>query len=146
LLEALRASAPSEPGAPGDHKESLQDDRGNQTDLFVVAPAEQEIAAAAKDGGLVTVIALHGLGGNGRQLLPALRAIAPKGKTLVPAPTAQKIPQGLENDDAPIFDIGSPHWWVYKSARSYPLEALRLARRHYKIDPDRVFLVGYSMG
>src|SRR5262245_24809409 len=49
LLEALRASAPSEPGAAGDHKESLQDDRGIQTDLFVVAPGEQDIAAAAKD-------------------------------------------------------------------------------------------------
>jgi predicted esterase len=147
LLAALRAPRELAPGyKAGEQKTALTDDHDTKTDLFSLLPPEEEVKAAAKDGGLTCMVVLHGLGGNGKQFLSLAKRLAPKERCVILSPTAQKLPQGLENDDVPIFDIGVPHWWAYKTPRSFPLEALRQARRSLPIDPDKVVLLGYSMG
>lgn len=162
-LLAARATLPAEEG-----EVELTDAQGRKTTLQVRAPK-----SPAPASGYPVMIVLHGLRGEGKQLLPLARKLASDG-TLLLAPTAQYLDPARENEDmweelgkpveeAPENDKGAqrreqfqrllklardqvfPHWWSYK-ADAFPLQALAWAHQHYTIDPERVVLLGYSMG
>lgn len=161
-------SAPGSGGTSELRQATLVDRQGRKTTLEVRAP---EAAPPAR--GYPVVIALHGLRGEGRQLLPLARKLAPP-EALLLAPSAQYLPAEAENEDmweelgkpveeAPEDDPAArrrerfqrllrlardqvfPHWWSYKDD-AFPLQALAWARQRWPIDPDRVVLLGYSMG
>jgi predicted esterase len=147
LQGALRGARPHVAAAFGSSKIPLEDGHGRKTDLYTQTPGERDADAAASAGGCTTVLALHGRTLDGSSILDLGRHLGPAGRTIVLAPTAQKLPAGFEPDDlSRTFMASVSHWWMETSARSFPLEALRLAKRRYPIDTDRVLLFGYSMG
>ncbi|HZU98074.1 MAG TPA: alpha/beta hydrolase-fold protein [Planctomycetota bacterium] len=147
FLKALKHARPHLSVDFGSSKVPFEDGHGRKTDLHVRAPSESEAISSMREGGCVCVIALHGRTLDGSSHIPIARKIGPEGRTVVLGPTAQKLPKGMEPDSlSKAFLDSVPHWWLYDSTRSFPMEALRWAKRRFPIDTDRVFLSGYSMG
>lgn len=147
LYKALKAIRPHVAAPVGSTKGSLEDGHGTKTDLYTVTPGEGDLVASAREGGCVCVLSLHGRTLDGSSLQGLARTLGPAGRTIVLGPTAQKLVPGCEPDDVSKSFLDSiPHWWDERSPRSFPLEALRQAKRRYPIDTDRVILFGYSMG
>ena len=160
-------ATPGSGGAQGRHQATITDAKGRATPLEVVVPSTPPPAA-----GYAVVIALHGLGGKGKQVLPVATRLAPA-DAIVLAPSAQYLAPEEENED--MWEVGKdvpqtesddpkerrkealrrlvraardqvfPHWWSYRDD-SFPLQALAWASQRYPIDRDRVVLIGYSMG
>lgn len=134
-------------GAPtGDHEVELEDRHGRKTDLQVRMPTD-----GPGERGYGVVVLLHGLGGNSKQGLEIGRNFIPPHSILV-APSAKEPPQDAGYEDLRTAGAyGVPimkrfkHWWSYRED-AFPLLALDHVRRRYRIDPDRVILLGYSMG
>jgi predicted esterase len=148
LLVTLREPRrPEAPPVPGVQSVELHDGHGRKTDLKLVAPSAAAIASRAK-AGLGLVVLLHGLKGSAEQVLPYAEELAATDEVVVAAPSAQPLPAGIGPEDGCPDMIAKkfPHWWLYESNRSFPLEAIRKARELYPIDPDRVVLCGVSMG
>lgn len=166
LLDVL----PTQPGAPGEQALELTDPHGTRTDLVVSIPP-----APRADGRYGLIVILHGLRGNERQLLAFGQKIAPPGY-IVAAPEAQWLAPERDGEDASAIRemLGGaggeaprgdgedakrrmqqaiegaqrallPHWWGYKGD-GFPLLTVDAVRRRWPVDPDRVLLVGYSMG
>ncbi len=131
----------------GERNIPLKDGHGRTTDLEVVAPATGSIGRAKNGVGLLVL--LHGLKGNGRQVVPfAQQVVQQHPDVVVVAPSAQALPAGQGPEDGIPGALGKsfPHWWLYASPRSFPLEALKWAKKNFPIDHDRVVLCGVSMG
>jgi predicted esterase len=163
--ELLAGALPLERGAVGEQRVSLTDPHGQKTDLILIVPD-----APRADGRYGLLVVLHGLRGNAEQLVPFARRVAPPG-FIVAAPEAQFIPAARDAEDAAILGdvLGAgagaepgrnddtrnmldqarralfPHWWGY-GEDGFPLLAVDAVRRGWSIDPDRVVLMGYSMG
>ena len=144
-LAELQARYPDLEGPRYGHTAELTDPHGRTTTLTVSIPAQPRA-----DGRYSVLVALHGIRGWGERFAGLARKLAPPG-TIVLAPSAQFLPADLEaQDDFPFPDEAArrdrlPHWWSAR-ADSFPLLALDYVRRRYPIDPDRVLLLGYSMG
>jgi poly(3-hydroxybutyrate) depolymerase len=147
LLDTLRAPArPADDPVPGVHTVDLKDGHGRATDLLIVAPTAEQIKAHAQKG-LGLVVCLHGLGGSSRQAQNVATRLAATGDVVAVAPSAKPLPQGEGTDDDGIPELfKNKHWWAYENPRSFPLEAIRVARSLYPIDTDRILLSGMSMG
>ncbi len=130
LLRSCEPPAPL-PVPRGEGRVTLKAGDGRTTDLWIYVPQGYRGKRTWP-----AMICLHGRGGNGRQMTAFARAVAERYGYLVFAPTARKFPGML-----PLH----PHWWRY-TEDAFPLEALRWARKHYRLDDDRVLLLGYSMG
>jgi predicted esterase len=128
-------------GPQDDHTIKLTDGFGRESHAIVRMPS-----TTRDDGRYSVLIALHGLGGNSKQLLPFATRVVSKG-TIVIAPGALRLSKEQEAEDT--FGVGLtsqlPHWWSVKP-HSFPLKALAYLKRHYPIDTDRVSVLGYSMG
>ncbi|MCA8922187.1 MAG: hypothetical protein KDD82_10290 [Planctomycetes bacterium] len=145
--ERARAWRGPQDGAPGRSQVKLTDAAGRRSELVIEAP---EVPAA--DGRYGLLISLHGLGRDWRAILGPARAIAGP-HMIVVAPNAQRpsaetpfedleaLPPGLAEGVRNRF----PHWWAYREG-SFPLMALDVLKAKFPIDPDRVLLLGYSMG
>ncbi|MHC5080378.1 MAG: carboxylesterase family protein [Planctomycetota bacterium] len=132
LARALRAWKPAPPPPfHGAEKRPLRATDGRETDLWVYIPKDYR-----GEKPWPCLVALHGRGANGKQMVDLCRKAADRFGYLVVSPTAKTFPAML-----PIH----PHWWKY-SADGFPLEALRWAKRNLWVDEDRVLLIGYSMG
>lgn len=170
--ELVRSLYPTAPTLePGEHRLELEDPHGTRTDLVVVVPG-----APRADGRYGLLVVLHGLRGQADQLVPFARRVAPPGyvvaaptaQFLPPAREAEngRLLQafglaGADEDDPGDGDDERrqrarraieqahramlPHWWGYE-ADGFPLLAIDEVRRRVPVDPDRVLLVGYSMG
>lgn len=137
LLSTVRRKA----NKTRNHTIKLVDGFGRKSVAHVIMPSTPR-----DDGTYGIMVALHGLGGNARQLVPFVTQIAPKG-TIVICPGAQRLAKEMENEDVPGVGLSSrlPHWWSYK-ASSFVLKSLDYVKRNYPIDTNRVYLLGYSMG
>lgn len=139
-LDVVTTLAPQE-GPVEDHTVDLIDGFGRKSHALVRLPSTPR-----DDGRYGVLIALHGLGGNSKQLLPFAARVAPKG-TIVVAPGAMRLTKEQENEDT--FGLGLTsrlqHWWSVKP-HSFPFKALEYLKQHYRIDTDRVCVLGYSMG
>jgi len=129
LLREWKPSGP--PPVKGSGKVPFQGQDGRKTELWVHVPESYDPAKP-----MPLILALHGRGGNGRQMTDLCRAAAERYGYLVVAPSAKKFDGML-----PIH----PHWWKY-TEDGFALCALRWARKHYHVEDDRVLLLGYSMG
>ncbi len=147
LLAFLRETRRPDAFKGGHQTLDLADGHGRKTDLEVVAPSTEAIQSRAK-AGLGLVVLLHGIKGNGKQMLPFAEELAATNEVVAIAPSAQPLPAGLGGEDGiPATMMKAfPHWWLYESNRSFPLEAIKKARSLYPIDPDRIVLCGVSMG
>lgn len=121
----------------GEHRLSIRDAAGTETDLVVRVPEGR-----APPEGFPLAVLLHGLGGSSRQLIEPFGDPLVEAGFVVAAPTATR--PDPPNEDA-ITERLTLHWWSYRPG-SFPLVAIRESRRLAPIDPDRVLLVGYSMG
>jgi poly(3-hydroxybutyrate) depolymerase len=91
------------------------------------------------------VVALHGLGGNPRQILgyPRFAELADKHGYLLAAPMGYS-PRGwygarpLTRSDGPAD--------LQELSEKDVMNVLDLVRKDYSVDPDRVYLLGHSMG
>jgi predicted esterase len=126
---------------------TLRDRHGRSTDASIGVPKKP-----GTSGRYGALILLHGLGGNASQVFKFGRALAPKDMIVI-APSAQKTWDGQKYEDLrtaaaftklPIMEK-FPHWWSYQPD-GFPLLALDHLLAHYPIDPERVVLLGYSMG
>jgi predicted esterase len=147
LAEAIRAGRPVENGKTGRHEWKLKDAYGRETDLYVVVPKGYD---RSKPAGVIVL--LHGLGGNGTQLLGDSRgglytAFAEGNNLILLAPTAQKEPADAKSEDDPSGLVGNnmKHWWCYRPG-GFVFRGLRELKKQYAVDDDRVILSGYSMG
>ncbi|MEM7264210.1 MAG: alpha/beta hydrolase-fold protein [Planctomycetota bacterium] len=120
---------------PVEEKRKLRDEFDRNTDLFVVIPP--------KPRGVLFL--LHGLGGNGRQLIDHYKPWAAERGLIIAAPTAKRPPNAAKNEDWTEASGNLPHWWSYQPG-GFVLSALKQLKRQYPIDEDHVFLSGYSMG
>ena len=142
LLEARRVEAQR---GPGSHEVELKDAHERASTAFLRVPQQ-----TLPDGRYSVVIMLHGLGGNGRSTFDLAANLTPE-HAIVIGPTALKPDKADAPEDLPPGDISKmisrqfPRWWSYRQ-RSFPLQALRYLRSNFPIDPDRVVLIGYSMG
>ena len=142
LLETRRVEATR--GA-GSHEIELTDRHGRASTAFLRVPEK-----TLPDGRYTVVIMLHGLGGNGRSTFDLAASLTPE-HALVVGPTALQPDKADAPEDLPPGDVSKlisrqfPRWWSYRQ-RSFPLQALRYLRSNFPIDPDRVVLIGYSMG
>lgn len=126
----------------------LVDGLGRTTDLYVIVPKKRP----AKGYGLL--ILLHGLGGQGQQLIPAYEKFAKKNGLVIAAPSAKRLPgagqkgpggvKAQANEDTRGLEV-LQHWWAYRKY-GFPMQALSFLRRRLKLDNDRILLSGYSMG
>ncbi|MHC5040644.1 MAG: carboxylesterase family protein, partial [Planctomycetota bacterium] len=132
LAELLRNGPPARrPLFHGRKKFSLRGGDGRDTDLWVYVPE-----AYRGEKSWPCIVALHGRGGNGRQMISMAQAVADRWGWILLAPSAKKF-----DDMLPIH----PHWWKY-TEDGFVLPALRWGKRRFNIDDDRVLLLGYSMG
>ncbi len=141
LVEAIRAGRPSGETRGGQFVVPIEDARGRKSELHVAIPK-----AYKPDGTWGILLLLHGLGGDGEQLLGAWVSRAAKERYIVIAPSAQKEPEDSDNEDNAFGAAGAllPQWWDYRGG--FPMAALSWAKRNYAHDADRVVLTGYSMG
>ena len=131
-----------------DHDVTLREPGAQETDCRLVFPKD----GPDEQGRYGVVVLLHGLGGSSKQGLEIGAAMAPPHAILV-APSAKTPPgDGAGAEDLRTSGaVGIPvmkrfkHWWSYRED-GYPLLALEHVRRRYPIDPNKVLLVGYSMG
>lgn len=92
------------------------------------------------------VVALHGLGGDCRQMTQILGPFVDTTGVILASPTATDPP-----DVSPfVRDVVwrmSPRrqWWCCEQV-GFPIEAVRAVKRRFNVDEDRVFVTGYSMG
>ncbi|MHC4600056.1 MAG: carboxylesterase family protein [Planctomycetota bacterium] len=132
LARVLRRWRPAGP-APfhGRKKFALRGADGRKTDLWAYVPQAYQGKKAWP-----CIVALHGRGGNGRQMITMARFVADRWGWILLAPSAKKF------DGMPPIH---PHWWKY-TQEGFPLAALRWGKSRLFIDDDRVLLLGYSMG
>lgn len=129
----------------GMHEIKLKDGFERDSTAFLHVPKKPR-----KDGRYGVVIMLHGLGGNGQKVFELAASLCPKGSIVV-GPTALKPDKREVCEDLPPGDLSKmisrqfPRWWSY-GQRSFPLQALRHLRSNFPIDPNRVVIIGYSMG
>src|SRR5262249_33279455 len=107
LWKALKSPRPREaPFAPG--KVPPEDGHGGTAALVTLLPS-----GVADPGGCTAVISLHGRTLDGSSALGIGSRLRPPGRTIVLAPTAQKLPAGFEPDDIGKSFLDSvPHWWM----------------------------------
>lgn len=169
----LRAARPTGEARPGEHTLALVDPHGVRTDLVVVLPEQPR--PDGRYGLLVTLHGLRGdarqLLPFARRIAPPGFIVAcPTAQHLPPereAEDAALLGQALGLVGAPEDDGGEgpdaerrrrlrrlaenatrsalPHWWGYEHD-GFPLLAADEVRRRWPVDPDRVLLLGYSMG
>lgn len=130
-----------------DHEVTLHDAHKRETDLQVLLPPD----GPDERGRYGVVILLHGLGGDSKQGLTVGRSFLPP-HTLLIAPSAKEPPADAGYEDLRTAGAaGIPvmkrfkHWWSYRED-AFPLLGLDHVKRRYKIDTNRVMLIGYSMG
>lgn len=130
-LAAARAFAPAPgaPDAPGRHSvlaELPVLDGSEATTVHLYLPEGRDPALPAP-----LILALHGAGGDGAQMLGEWRSAADALGAIVVAPTDPQAGGGYA---------------FTPRERAAALAALRWARRHYEVDEDRVHLAGASRG
>ena len=142
VLKAIRAGRPVAKAKTGRFQLEVKDDFGRTTDVIVRVPGKY---SPRRPAGVIFV--LHGLGGNSSQLIDLYRNYMNKHGLIVVAPTAQKPPEEGANEDRPppIISGRMPHWWYYRDGNFLFVMLSRL-KKEYRIDENRVFLSGYSMG
>jgi predicted esterase len=138
LVEAIRRGRPLAEAVTGETKERLTDAFGRETDLWIIVPKSYD---RTKPAGVF--LALHGLGGTGAQLKDLWAAYAAEHNFIIAAPSAQKEPPDLKNEDTGGREL--KHWWCYREG-GFPLSALSVLKKRYAIDENSVILTGYSMG
>jgi predicted esterase len=170
--DLLVRAGPTGEGAPGERKLDLIDRHGTKTDAIVVVPDAPR--ADGRYGMLIVLHGLRGnarqLLGFAQQVAPpGYIIVAPTAQFIPPDREAEDgalIGQafglagaatgGDEKDDAErrrrarelmesAHRAALPHWWGYETD-GFPLLAEDEVRRRWPIDPDRVVLMGYSMG
>jgi predicted esterase len=148
VAEALRKGRRRFEEAPSSEANRIEDGLGRGTDLYVVIPSKRPKA------GYGVIILLHGLGGNGQQLLGQYRSFAQSQGMVLLSPSAQKLPGGgqpgpsgkpTEANEDSMGREPMQHWWHYRSS-GFALRALSWIKRRLPIDTDRVVMSGYSMG
>jgi predicted esterase len=148
LLAALRGPrAPTAPVVGGHQSVTIQDDYNETTDLQIEAPPTAQIQAQAQKG-LGLVLMLHGLGGNAGQTVGLGTELAATNQVVAVGPSAKNLPPGFAPEDGCPASIASqfPMWWMYADPNAFPMQAIKTACSMYPIDPERVVLVGASMG
>lgn len=150
VLKAIRSGRrPSSPLSAGTHEKTIKDDYGRSTDLNIVVPSGR---SPKKGFGLL--ILLHGLGGNGKQLIPQYESFAKKKRLIIIAPSAKKLPSGgakgpngqsLPGNEDTMGREMLQHWWLYRD-NGFVLNGLSYIKKNAFIDTDRIYLSGYSMG
>jgi predicted esterase len=150
VLKAIRAGRKSfKTLSAGSHSETIKDAYGRSTDLNIVVPSGR-----APRNGFGVFILLHGLGGNGRQLIPQYQSFASQKKLIIIAPSAQKLPgvgsngpngKALPGNEDTRGQEWLQHWWLYRNT-GFALRGLAYIKKHAVIDSNRVYMSGYSMG
>ena len=145
LVATLRTTPRFEEMVGGERNVPLKDGHGTASDLEIVAPATSSITRAKQGVGLL--ILLHGIKGNGRQIrFYAEKIVASHPDVVCIAPSAQPPSEAPEDGIPASLSKTFPHWWMYASPKSIPMTALRMAKKMFPIDHDRVVLCGASMG
>lgn len=150
LLKTIRAGRrPKQALSSGTHKKTIKDGFGRSTDLNIVVPSGK-----SPKKGFGVLILLHGLGGNGRQLVPQYQSFASKKRLIIIAPSAQKLPGGgsagpngesLPGNEDTMGREMLQHWWLYRDS-GFALKGLSFIKKNAFIDTNRVYMSGYSMG
>ena len=130
---------------PGTKRVEIEDAYGRSTEVTVIVPRSYKPAKNASG----VIMCLHGLGGEGDQVVDLYRSFAEDQGMLLVCPTAQPLPADRPHPDSQVMQqfpqLSSTHWWSYWSG-NFPLTLLRHLSREYRLDRDRVVLSGYSMG
>jgi dienelactone hydrolase len=128
-LAAARAFGHFEPLTPGvstQHASLVVGAKNEDTELALFVPEHYDPAHAAP-----LLLAFHGTGGSGGDMLPMWRDVANELGMLVLAPT-----EAGPNDG----------YHFSERERSAALAALRWVRRHANVDENRIFATGISRG
>ena len=134
LLRTLRKGRKFGRFEPGPQRRTFEDGNGRETRLHLYLPK--------KPSGVLFL--LHGLNGDGSQLIPHYQQWAESKGLIIAAPTAKKL--GKEkNEDWSSTAESFRHWWSYRPD-GFVLSALSQLKREFPIDENRVYLSGYSMG
>jgi predicted esterase len=150
LLKSIRSGRHStRPLSAGTHSEIVNDGFGRSTDLNIVIPSGK-----APRKGFGVFILLHGLGGNGKQLIPQYQSFANQQKLIIIAPSAQKLPSGgsagsngkkLPGNEDTMGREMLQHWWLYRN-NGFAMNGLKYIKSRAFVDTNRVYMSGYSMG
>lgn len=128
-IDAARSFAPLEHDAPTGRSsvtvDLVVDGEVEATELWLHVPR------ADADGPRPLLVALHGAGGRGAQMIGMWSRTAEATGAILLAPTEAGRNQGY---------TGEPR--EYRSV----LEAIRWTRRHFDVDERRIWLTGYSRG
>ena len=100
ILRRWRPDGP--PPFHGRKKFTLRGGDGRETDLWAYVPEPYRGEKAWP-----CIVALHGRGGNGKQMITMARSVADRWGWILLAPSAKKFDEML-----PIH----PHWWKLKNA------------------------------
>jgi len=134
LLKELRKGRKFAKFLTGQSKRDLDDGFGRETDLYLYVPR--------KPTGVL--ILLHGLQGNGGQLIEFYQKLAERAGLIIAAPTAQKLGK-IKNEDWAETSEQLMHWWSYRP-EGFALAALSTLKKEFPINENRVYISGYSMG
>lgn len=92
------------------------------------------------------IVALHGLGSNPQQIMryPQLTDLAQKHGYIVVAPMGYNL--GGWYGQKPTFGRKPDPENLYELSEKDVMNVLDIVRKEYTIDPDRIYLMGHSMG
>jgi poly(3-hydroxybutyrate) depolymerase len=115
-------------------------DAGKDMEYAVFVPTKYDKAKKTP-----LVVALHGLGSNAQQMIryPGLTDLAEKYGYIVVAPMGYNAGgwYGIK------FPFGKPNPEnLYELSEKDVMNVLDIARKDYTVDPDRIYLMGHSMG
>ena len=93
------------------------------------------------------IIALHGLYSNPKQILnyPGFTELAEKHGYILAAPMGYN-PQGWYGQKLPSFGRSPDPENLYELSEQDVMNVLDIVRKDYNIDPNRIYLMGHSMG
>jgi poly(3-hydroxybutyrate) depolymerase len=127
VAEALRSLQVWEPVKPGVHEFELPNAEGGPTKVIVRVPAGYDPARPWP-----VVIGLHGTGGQAAEYVGFVQSLlGDRGNEFLTA-----CPQEIRGDT----------FYGTLDESAQPLELLRELRRRYRVNSDRVYLTGYSLG
>ncbi len=145
-LELVRG-LPLETAPATSHSTTLTGPGGATTDALVILPKD----GPDERGRFAVLVLLHGIGGDAKQCVPFADLFAPP-HTICVAPSATLPPNSEDPEDlrrASTYGVdvmkSFKHWWSYRET-AWPLLALDYVQRRYRVDTNKVRIMGYSMG
>ena len=144
LLHPLAAQEPSAKSTASRIEKKTYDfkDAGKEMEYALFVPSTY-----ARDKNTPLIVLLHGLGSTPQQIIryPGLTDQAEKHGTIVAAPMGYN-PRGWYGVLGPKGTRGGDPPNLGELSEKDVMNVLGLVRKDYTIDPDRIYLMGHSMG